>query len=375
MVFVLFATTFTGIFPASAAPPKAGGWHDCSDGSCSFFAGTPCGHTHDENCGYIGTAPCGHVHDGTCEEGCEHIHGEECGFIEGLPCSHVHDADCGYSETVDCDYAPDADGAPSAIAAAVAVTVKLANTTSAISKVELFRQNLEGKKVLPPDDLYDISTAFEAYDVVGNTFKVRLAELSEINPAEWPVPGVKRSLSVRITLLNGTVLESWDSAGKDKPLSITPAQTKSGATQSKKSVTLYKSAPHLGETITLSLSDPANVKIANTGIDKKSIDALKFVNKYGKNEFGEPLDLPGGLELVRDSQNSWLLRFEDGILPTAANPKKGMKSSYTVKLELWADGTCILVSEPNKNKTVPVALSLGKTASKPTIIKIKVNIK
>jgi len=167
------------------------------------------------------------------------------------------------------------------------------------------------------------SEYFTAVRISDQLFKIKVKDGAR------PVPGVKYNITVNI---NGKPIT--------KPLSITPAQTASKAVQSKKEITLYKDAAKIGEEITLDLTTPANVKLGEVKIQD------------------------GNFELVRAGQNSWYIRFKGGEVPPAA------KASYTVKLELWAEGAYTL-----DNSGKPTALVSGAKKSKPTIVSVKVNVR
>jgi hypothetical protein len=184
---------------------------------------------------------------------------------------------------------------------------------------------------------------FEAFDYSANSFKIR------VRPGQRPSPGVKYNyIQALIAFENGD--------SRTETLAITPSQTVGKAFQNKKEVTLYKGTPLAGEQITLNLTTPAGVKLGDVILNQKSVDALKLGS--------------GGFKLERNGENSWVVKF-DGAPPM---PLTGpAKPSYTVKLELWAEGTY----EPNPDGSFKDCLkdSNGNAKSKPTLVSLKVNVK
>ncbi|MCL1895504.1 MAG: Ig domain-containing protein [Clostridiales bacterium] len=249
-------------------------------------------------------------------------------------------------------------------ASAVTATVKLTNTTSDIDSVTLY--NTGGK--LEPSV---VSTDFKVTNINGKTFRIVAAH-------DKVVPGVKQKLSAKIKLKNGEELMTWAEVlnkngtsktpkeYKDKPIAITPAQGKGKATQSLKAVTLYKPTPQYGGgPVRLNLTKPANVKLGVVSVNQASVKAMKLSD--------------GGFRLEQNGSNDYTIYFADGRAPAVygATGKLGkLKASYTLKIDLWAEGTYKLNSVGQ-----PVALGYynanGKwvAKSKPTTVKVKVNIK
>jgi len=162
-------------------------------------------------------------------------------------------------------------------------------------------------------------------------FKIKAAE------GKKPVPGFNYEFKM---VLNGTKV--------NKPLVITPAQTASKAVQSKKEITLYEDSAKIGEDIMFDLITPENVKLGEARIEDS------FSSSF---------------ELSRTGQNSWYIRFKDGKFPTKINGQP-LAASYTVNLELWAEGTYGIGKDGK-----PIPLELGTKESKPTIVSVKVNIR
>jgi len=170
------------------------------------------------------------------------------------------------------------------------------------------------------------SEYFKAVRISDQLFKIKVKDGAK------PVPGVKYSLNVSINDVPFT-----------KPLTITPTQTASKAVQSKKEITLYRSAAKIGEEITFDLTAPANVKLGDVKIQGSNLSV--------------------NFELVRTGQNNWCIRFKDGEAPD-------WYGNTTIKLELWAEGTYEI-----KDGKIAALMNGTKTASKPTIVSVKVNIK
>ena len=245
-------------------------------------------------------------------------------------------------------------------ASEITATVKLANTTSAIAGVKLYDQAFDaGKRFIDPVAAgVSESSCFEVGGINGNAFTIK-AKAGKL------VPGAAKKLSVYIVLANGDTLTSWgaDSKGiiKDaKAITIKPKQTIFKATQGKRAVTLYKQAPQVGEQIELgfavsgSASGAPGATLADVEINKASV---------GKNDY---------FELVRGGRDTWELKLKDGFDPYLKNDKgkSAYKSTYVVKLELWAEDTYGLDGAGK-----PVALTEGKYRSKPTIVTVKVSLK
>jgi len=222
----------------------------------------------------------------------------------------------------------------------ITATVKLSDTTSAIESVELLTAPGGAE-----------SKDFEVAGIAGNTFTIKAAR-------DGVVPKVKQALSVRITLENGETLTSWTAAMKDKPISVTPAQSAGKASVSKTAVTLYKEAPFAGEPVELSFNSPAGVTLGDARVNQASVNSLK-------------LDDASGFELEQGAGDTWELKFKGEAVPKLKNGAP-LKSSYTIKLELWAEGAY----KPDANgKPVALTDTGGKAKSSPTIVSIKVNIK
>ncbi|MDR0220167.1 MAG: hypothetical protein LBI54_02045, partial [Lachnospiraceae bacterium] len=221
---------------------------------------------------------------------------------------------------------------------AVTATIKLAGVSSPIKDVTLRTA---------PDPLGSVSSDFYVSGIDGNTFQIKAA------PGAAVVPKVRQNLSVTVELANGQVFNSWDS-GSDKPLRLTPTQTASKAARSKSAVTLYTDTPEQGEEITLSLTTPANVKLGDVVIDQKSLDALNLA--------------AGGFRLERSGANAWVIKLDGPPQPLGR-----AKSSYNIKLALWAAGTYI--ANPDGSFKAALTDAGGAARSKPALVTLRVNVK
>ena len=146
-------------------------------------------------------------------------------------------------------------------------------------------------------------------------------------------------------------------------MTVTPTQTRSKAAQSAKAVTMYKSQPKASSApVKLNLTTPANVTLGEVSITGASLKACKFSS--------------GGFELERMGPNDYAVRFKDGKAP-AVYDKNGklqnLKSSYTLKFELWAEG--IYDGFDGDGRPLPIKDASGKNKTSPTIVTVKVNIK
>jgi len=265
-----------------------------------------------------------------------------------------------------------------------AATVTLTNTVSEIDSVKLFEQQFKGKNLV---DLGVVeSKDFEAK--VTGPLKFAIVKKN----GALPPPNVAQKLSVKITLKNGQELESWThkpalAANKqwtDKPIAVNPMQTASKATVSRKDISLYKAAPLSGETLSVKLTTPANVRLGTVSINPASVKALE----------------DGGFRLERGGDGEWTIHFANDSTPRRIDAKgkvvntsktsgipKEPAASYKVGLQLWAEGTYTWKADPKQSdglardksgNLIPVALknpANNKNASKPTTVNITVRIK
>ena len=244
-------------------------------------------------------------------------------------------------------------------ASAITATAKLANTSSDIESVKLLKGAAPASAASPD---------FYASGISGKTFRITAAH-------KQVVPNVAQKVYVHITLKDGQTLPG-------KLVTIKPAQTVGKAAQSKKAVTLYKLTPQSGETVGLGLKTPANVKLGGARLNQARLNGFKLVT--GDKAIGTKItgtaDRTDGFRLVQNGAGSWTVYFKEPIAPKALdknNKVVKLKKSYTLKLELWAEGTYRLDASGK-----PVALQAydakkGKWVdkSKPTYVNVKVNIK
>jgi hypothetical protein len=231
---------------------------------------------------------------------------------------------------------------------AVTATVKFTNTASDIESVKML-DTTGANNGLPSKDL-------KVAGISGKTFKIAAAH-------GMVVPGVSHTLKAEIKL------KGIDKA-LTKNITVKPKQTTPKAKLSKKSVTLNRWIPQTGDSVTVKLTTPKNVKLGTVRLNQKSLDKLNLTKDgtEGSNVF----------KLVRKGENEWTICFADGKAPApkgkiAANLEK----SYTIVLEIWAEGTYTLGADGK-----PVALQAYNTKtkkwenkSKPTIVNVKINIK
>ena len=251
---------------------------------------------------------------------------------------------------------------------AVTVTLGAPNTTADISTVRL----LAGKEAGAP-----LSRDFKVASVSGKTFKVAAAH-------KTVVPGVSQTVWVQVVLKNGVVYSN--SLNNSKSLKITPSQTVGKARQSAKAVTLYKLDPLRGQTASLGLKTPANVKLGGVRLNQAALNGFKLVPSNC-----DPGDIKyrDGFRLEQGGSDSWAICFKDPAAPQATKVVNGkttitdLKSSYKLKLELWAEGTYTICDDPSDtvNYGKPVALGYYNASgawvskSKPTYVYITVKIK
>ena len=231
-------------------------------------------------------------------------------------------------------------------ASALTATVKLTNASSGIASVKLF----------PAGDTNE-HKLFNSVGATGKTFRIRAA-----NPQV--VPGVKHSVDVEVTLENGQTLPLWN-------ITVKPKNSAGKAWQSKKAVTLNRWTPRTGESVGLRLRAPTGVKLGAVRINQACLNGFNLTTD------GEAANKSDGFRLAKNGENEWTIYFADETAPIPAGKTyaSSLKSSYTLKLELWAEGTYKLGPDGK-----PVALEYkaanGKiTKSKPVMVKVKVNIK
>ena len=243
---------------------------------------------------------------------------------------------------------------------AVTVTVSTTNTIPDIAKVELLTGT--GAAAAASQDFRVVSAG-------GKSFKIAAAH-------RQLVPGVSKAVYARVTLKNGIVFTS-------KKITVKPTQTKSKAVQGRKAVTLYKYDPLRGQTVSLGLKTPANVKLGAVQLNQKTLDGFGLYK--GVTPPAKPTTRTDGFRLEQSGGGNWTIYFED---PVAPQKKNGAKpgSSYTLQIELWAEGTYTLVDQfgnPTTDEASgrPVALQYYNKStkkwikSKPTMVKVKVNIR
>ena len=211
---------------------------------------------------------------------------------------------------------------------AATATVKLSNTVSALETVSLTGTNKD---------------LFEVTGISGNTFKIKRAN------GQLLAPGAKFSLGVDVTLANG------QSMSLAKPITVTTVQSAAKVSQSVKEITLYKKAPKDGGEVRMSLTSPANTKIGLAQLNAASVAGGDY------------------FQLVRNGDDSWTVKFRDDIDPASVS----MKGSYTVKIELWVDGTYDTMQSSGKPIPLGITDANGKFTAKsaPIIVSVKVNVK
>ena len=254
--------------------------------------------------------------------------------------------------------------------------VTLAKTTSTIKEIALYEQTKVGGKLTEP---VAISRDFSAAVLPGGrSFAIFIKE----GRFGHIVPGIKQVLSVEITLRNGKKLTSWslkaDGTISDKPVSITPTQGTLKLEKDSTTATLNTFLPYSGSDFKLRVKAPANAKIG----------FISFAGAASTQKANEKLGFPdGGFEIIRKGESDWTICFKDGELPTVSgiDPAK-LKASYTVKLELWPEGSYMADSYGNlvdENGTPleagarpkPLTDLNGSAKSKPVLVSVKVNIK
>jgi len=244
---------------------------------------------------------------------------------------------------------------------AIDATIRLNNTSERIEGVKLLEQRILGGAQVIPDKPSEL---FKAVHVPGeNTF--RIIAIGNVEPR------TRYSLAIEIEL-EGRTLTSWieTGTGPDSTVrhrfvfNITPAQTISRAWMSANNVTLRAAMPHRGDDIRLNLTTPANVKLGQVSIQQSSLDNLRFIDENGTL-------IPNALVIEQNGADSWTIRFRDGEVPWGTVSSNGrteteLRNNYSIRLELWAEGTYVLDGAGN-----PTALRNAR----PTVITVRINIR
>ena len=228
--------------------------------------------------------------------------------------------------------------------ASVVVTLTLKNTSALIDDV-----NTAGL-----DDFTSDSGS-------GNTFAMYLIKDRKAN-----IEMAAQTVEPVITLSDGQVI---------KPkIKLTPVFSAPKAKSSAKAVTLLTLTPEVGANVNLSLTAPKGASVGAVVVDPASYAALGFVS--GK-----------GLEVKQSGEGAYTIYFE-GCNPPQMKPDKNgnpvkLKSSYNLKLQVWAAGT-YLTDPAGKplidadGKVTPLnngAATVPKAMTKPVIVSVKVNVK
>jgi len=154
---------------------------------------------------------------------------------------------------------------------------------------------------------------------------------------------------------------------------------------------MYKATPYTGANVGMNITTPAGAKLGAVAIDQASVNKLNL----GREAAGSfPKDV---FELVQCGENTWTLRFKDGAIPVqlkASGKDKGKpvknangsykaaaNKTYSVKIELWAEGTYVKNADGSPKledgKIVPLYNGAKKPSAKtkPTPVTVKVNLK
>ena len=184
----------------------------------------------------------------------------------------------------------------------------------------------------------------------GNTFKVYLYSQRYLNikmAAETVEPVIKLS--------DGQIVTT--------KIKLTPVFTAPKVKSNAKAVTLYAATPEVGSNVQISLTSPSFASLGMVVVDPANYAALGFE--------------PGrGLEIKRSGEGVYTIVFE-GCNPPQMKPDKygnpvKLKSSYNLKLQVWAAGTYLAGSDgtPLHN-----GAANPKAMTKPVIVSVKVNVK
>jgi hypothetical protein len=217
---------------------------------------------------------------------------------------------------------------------AINATVRLTNIASEISSVTL--TNPDGTTIASENQLY------YAVKTGASTFAIRMVEEKRIYGEI--IPGIQARLGVTVTLANGDVI----SLPANRPIRFTPARTAGRAAINKRAVTLFRNAPRSGEGFELHFTNiPDN-------ISEVTLDTTGA----------------GFFEVSRSGNNEWAIRFKDGVRP----PVTLNKANYTVRLQVWAEGTHATDHEGNFAGAI-LNPANGRAMTKPTVVNLRVNLR
>jgi hypothetical protein len=263
---------------------------------------------------------------------------------------------------------------------ALTATLTLKNTTSPIADVWLVNTVNDNDYVLPenessnpikPGSEMDSDNPFEIIHEPGSsTFQIKVLDESLV------VPGFAYKPLVAVELENG------QGPLYTKAISIKPVQTAVKGWASKKEVTLYQTMPNVGEEISFDINNPAFARFGENGmgevtVQSASVKALKLVGSGEQTQ--------NAFEMRRNGQDIWSLHYTEDT-PAAVAKTGALKLFYTIKLEVWAEGTYRREPEGKDYDgddiygEAAVALCAynrtGKASakSKPVIVTMKVNL-
>ncbi|MCL2112264.1 MAG: YDG domain-containing protein [Clostridiales bacterium] len=243
-------------------------------------------------------------------------------------------------------------------------TIRLTNTTSAIEEVRLFQTNTSASRTVPSRDFATVMTGANTFNVV-----IKDGRQGHVNPR------VAQRLSVEVALENGQVLRSWAAAPNakgvvaDKTISINPAATVPRANPNKLAdVMLHLDQPKQGAMMTTLAVDgtraPIGAQVGHVQIQAASVRSFE----------------KDGFRLERNGTDRWSIFFVEDDRPYLINPKtqnrtsrNGLptplkKTSYNVRIEMWAFGTYRLNADgtpminPADGRVMPYMNANGRKA-------------
>jgi len=270
-------------------------------------------------------------------------------------------------------------------------TVKLAQGTSAIKEVRLYEQAFidpGAKKPVLDRNRMEATLSRDFYATVTGpgTFNVAIKP----ERVGYVSPKIAQTLSVVVVLENGQTMRSWATNAKGvtaqvkgRTAVINPASAVPRGNPAKLAdTTLYVGQPMQGAKMTtLDINKAAAPLKANVGAVQIQAASVKAFEN-------------GGFRLERNGENEYSVYFVDDDRPYLVDKnnkrtvvkKTGaytpLKANYTIKVELWAEGTYQLNPDgtakldPKTGKVMPYYSANGKTATtKPLVLNQKVNIR
>gem|GEM_PF-6603745 len=269
-------------------------------------------------------------------------------------------------------------------------TVRLTDTSSPVREVRLYNTAEDATRAVQSHDFETVMTG-------PNTFNIKMRE----GRFGYVRPKLAQRLSVEVILENGQILKSWGVNAKngrptDKTISINPASAVPRANPTRLAdVSMYRDQPLQGAKLTTLGFDgtraPIGAEIGYVQIQASGIRGFE----------------DGGFRLEQNGEGEWTIHFMNDDRPyivatsgnnagnrtyTRAGDLTPLKSSYTLRIEMWPKGTYQLYPEGHEHAGQPMLVQAGqdknwrvqphmnnaskpKATTKPTVINQRVFVR